>query len=271
VRAYRNSTWTLVLGVAMLAGCGAPPTPAPPVIAATTDSAGPLASATTTDPASTPQSTSPVGHSATPQLIHANLAARLTTIPASTTQVVIVHGGSYTTTYATLETYQRSGGVWRPVFAPMAARIGQRGFTDTPHEGAAATPTGVYSIGATFYGNSPNPGVHYAYHHLVQGDYWDENVSSPTYNTFVHGSDPGGASEALWQSPTAYSYFAFINYNVPAVPGEGSGIFLHQSLNRYTAGCVALPRDDLLRVLRWLDPAANPRIVMAPDSVLSRY
>ena len=48
-------------------------------------------------------------------------------------------------------------------------------------------------------------------------------------------------------------------------------MFLHQSLDKYTAGCVALPLDDLLAVLRWLDPAASPRIVMAPDPVLGRY
>jgi L,D-peptidoglycan transpeptidase YkuD (ErfK/YbiS/YcfS/YnhG family) len=177
-----------------------------------------------------------------------DLAARLRTLPATTTQVVIVHADSYASTYATVEAYQKSGVTWQSLSPPMAARVGERGFTDTPTEG-----------------------VHYAYHRLVTGDYWDENVSSPTYNTFVHGTNPGGASEPLWQSPTAYSYFAFITYNVPAVPGKGSGIFLHQSLGKFTAGCVALPRDDLLRVLTWLDPAADPRIVIAPDSVLGRY
>ena len=38
-----------------------------------------------------------------------------------------------------------------------------------------------------------------------------------------------------------------------------------------TARCVSLPVADLLRVLRWLDPAAEPRIVMAPRQALGRY
>jgi len=58
---------------------------------------------------------------------------------------------------------------------------------------------------------------------------------------------------------------------VAAVPGKGSAIFLHQSNGAATAGCVSLARADLVKVLTWLDPAADPRIVMGPDSVLARY
>jgi L,D-peptidoglycan transpeptidase YkuD (ErfK/YbiS/YcfS/YnhG family) len=178
---------------------------------------------------------------------------------------------NFSTTDATIETFQKTGGAWRAAFPPMSGRIGSNGFTDTQAEGLSATPTCVYSFGGTFYGNSPNPGLHYPYHHLVVGDYWDENPASPTYNPFIHGSDPGGASEALWQSPAAYSYFAFITYHLAAVPGKGSAFFLHQSNGAATFGCVSLPRDDLIKVLTWLNPSANPRIVMGPDSVLHRY
>lgn len=38
-----------------------------------------------------------------------------------------------------------------------------------------------------------------------------------------------------------------------------------------TAGCVALTQPDLLRVLGWLDPAASPRIAMAPVQNLGRH
>ena len=265
-----------MLGVAVLAvvpaglaGCRSQSGQRSQAGAATGDSASPAPTPGSTGSPGTPIRTAPGPPAA--RAAPPNLAARLRTLPATTTQVVIVHADGYASTYATVESYQKSGVAWQALSAPMTARVGEKGFTDTPTEGVPATPIGVYSFGATFYGNSPNPGVHYAYHRLVPGDYWDENVTSPTYNTFVHGTDPGGASEPLWQSPTAYSYFAFITYNVPAVPGKGSGIFLHQSLGKFTAGCVALPRDDLLRVLTWLDPAADPRIVIAPDSVLDRY
>jgi L,D-peptidoglycan transpeptidase YkuD (ErfK/YbiS/YcfS/YnhG family) len=37
-----------------------------------------------------------------------------------------------------------------------------------------------------------------------------------------------------------------------------------------TAGCVALPQDQLVGVLRWLDPAQQPRIVMGIREVVTR-
>ncbi|WP_255443417.1 MULTISPECIES: hypothetical protein [Amycolatopsis] len=37
----------------------------------------------------------------------------------------------------------------------------------------------------------------------------------------------------------------------------GSAFFLHVSTGGPTAGCVALAQDDLIAVLRWLDPARS--------------
>jgi len=183
-----------------------------------------------------------------------------------------VHAGGYDTTRATLETFTRTSAGWVRAFAPMAARIGGRGFSDHHVEGVATTPVGVFGFGATMYGINPDPNVKYAYHRIVTGDWWNEASGSSGYNTFQHSSySPGGASEALWREPVAYQYFAFIKYNVPAKAGRGSGIFLHVSKGNPTAGCVALSKSSLLNVLTWLDPAANPRIVMAPDSELSRF
>jgi L,D-peptidoglycan transpeptidase YkuD (ErfK/YbiS/YcfS/YnhG family) len=185
--------------------------------------------------------------------------------------VVIVHASGYSTSYATLETFARRNGQWTAAFPPMPARIGSNGFSDHKSEGDRTTPTGVYAFGTTMYGIAGNPGVRYAYHVLVAGDYWNENSASPGYNTFSHGSDPGGASEALWQISPQYTHFAVIRYNMPAVPGLGSAIFLHQYGAGATLGCVSLSHTDLVRVLTWLNPTAAPRIVLAPDSVLGRY
>ncbi|SNT64658.1 L,D-peptidoglycan transpeptidase YkuD, ErfK/YbiS/YcfS/YnhG family [Asanoa hainanensis] len=203
-----------------------------------------------------------------------NLASRLRTLPASTRQVVIVYSSGYGTSYASLETFEKTDGAWRSKFGKMNARIGSKGFTDNHKEGVATTPTGVYSFGSTMYGVRANPGVKYKYHKLVTDDWWNENPDSAAYNSFEHGGDPGGFSEALWEEVPQYNYFAVINYNIPvkvANPARGSGIFLHVAGSGATAGCVSLTQTNLLRVLEWLDPAANPRIVMAPSQNLDRY
>ncbi len=199
----------------------------------------------------------------------------LRTLPAATRQVIVVRSDGYAATTAVLETFARVDGHWQPALGPMGSRIGTGGFTDHKVEGDLATPTGVYGIGATMYGIAPDPGVRYRYHRLVPGDYWNENPRSPGYNGFVHGADPGGGSEPLWMVRPQYTYLAVITYNIPVRPADpprGSAIFLHVvHPGQATAGCVSLPEGDLVRVLRWLDPAAAPRIVLAPRQVIDRY
>jgi len=170
------------------------------------------------------------------------------------------------------------GGVGPPAAPlPAPARLGANGFSDHHVEGDPTTPTGSYGIGPTMYGNAPNPGVEYAYHALVCGDWWDEDPASPAYNNFQHvpcGQTPpfGGDSEALWEETTAYPSFAVIEYNSsPVVPGAGSAIFIHADTGGPTAGCVSLPLPDLDTLLRWLQPAASPLVVMGPDSEIDRF
>jgi L,D-peptidoglycan transpeptidase YkuD (ErfK/YbiS/YcfS/YnhG family) len=126
------------------------------------------------------------------------------------------------------------------------------------------------------YGDKPNPGgLHYAYHRLTCGDWWDEDPHSPRYNRFVHvpcGVTPGFASwsEPLWTETVAYAYFAVIGFNIgPIVAGRdapGSGIFLHSWVRGATDGCVALPQSRLLRVLRWLRSSADPVVEVGTNA-----
>lgn len=192
-------------------------------------------------------------------------------LPAATSQVIIVHAPTATGTYANVETFEKTGGSWRRVYGSLPGRIGKLGFSDNHVEGTPNTPTGMYPLGTTVYGIDADPGVRYTYHRLVSGDYWNGNSASSGYNTFHHGSNPGGASEALWRIHPAYRHFAVIGYNAPAVANRGSAIFLHEGTGGPTAGCVSLSHTDLVRVLTWLDPARSPRIVISPDAGLGRY
>jgi L,D-peptidoglycan transpeptidase YkuD (ErfK/YbiS/YcfS/YnhG family) len=71
----------------------------------------------------------------------------------------------------------------------------------------------------------------------------------------------------LWEETVAYPSFADVDYNTnPSVPGAGSAIFIHADTGGPTAGCVSLPLADLDTLLRWLEPAASPLVVMGPDN-----
>lgn len=184
--------------------------------------------------------------------------------PQSSTQLVTVVAPAHATS-GTLSTWVRDGRCWRRTGGPWTARLGRSGLSTHKREGDGATPTGTYRFGSTVYGIAPNPGVRLRYHQLVCGDWWDEDPSSPTYNTFRHvacGRAPpfAGGSEALWRISPQYRYFAVIQYNArPIVPGRGSAIFVHVAVGA-TAGCVSLPERRLVHVLRWLNPSAHPVI-----------
>jgi L,D-peptidoglycan transpeptidase YkuD (ErfK/YbiS/YcfS/YnhG family) len=200
-------------------------------------------------------------------------------VPSSARQLMIVSSPTYNPSgsVATLRAYGRTspGKPWHLVFGPWAAEIGYGGLRDRRREGDGSTPTGVYAIEPRIYGNRPDPGgLHYAYHRLACGDWWDEDPFSPGYNHFVHvrcGVTPSFApgSEALWRKTVAYPYLAVIRFNTdPTHRGRnapGSGIFLHSWVNGPTAGCVALARTRLLAVLRWLRPNAHPAIEIGTD------
>jgi L,D-peptidoglycan transpeptidase YkuD (ErfK/YbiS/YcfS/YnhG family) len=205
-------------------------------------------------------------------------------IPATADQLIVVSSPTDDPPppgyLATFRTYARAGpgSPWRPVFGAWQAETGSGHLiaATARREGDHATPIGVFAVGSEMYGNEPNPGgLHYGYHRLVCGDWWDEDPYSPQYNHMVHvscGVTPAFAawSEALWTETVAYPYFAVVRFNTdPIVAGpnaRGSGIFLHSWMGGATEGCVALPEARLVEVLRWLEPSAHPVIEIGTDS-----
>jgi L,D-peptidoglycan transpeptidase YkuD (ErfK/YbiS/YcfS/YnhG family) len=201
------------------------------------------------------------------------------TVPAGADQLVVVSSPTDDPPppgyLASLRTYERANprSPWRPVFPLWAAETGSGHLRAVRREGDHATPIGVFGIGGTMYGNEPDPvGLHYPYHRLVCGDWWDEDPYSPQYNHFVHmacGVTPAFASwsEALWTEKVPYPYFAVVQFNADPIVGganaPGAGIFLHSWMGGATEGCVALPEARLLEILRWLKPSAHPVIMIA--------
>jgi L,D-peptidoglycan transpeptidase YkuD (ErfK/YbiS/YcfS/YnhG family) len=190
-------------------------------------------------------------------------------VAAETRQLITIVAETARTTYASARLWTRSGGCWRVAAGPWTARVGRSGLSAHRVEGDGTTPTGVFALDDTVFGSSPDPGVRYRYHRIVCGDWWDEDPSSPTYNTFQHircGVRPPfeAESEGLWKPTTAYRYLIPIRYNAdPVVPGRGSAIFLHVQRPNPTNGCVSLPEAKLVQTLRWLRPADHPRIAIS--------
>jgi L,D-peptidoglycan transpeptidase YkuD (ErfK/YbiS/YcfS/YnhG family) len=183
-------------------------------------------------------------------------------------QRITVTASSYGTTYATLRVYQLAGSSntkWVEVGGPWTARVGYNGVAKpgAKREGDGKTPSGTYGFGF-FFGVLANPGVHFPWRHAYTYDYWDDDSRSPLYNEWVDTrTQKAGASPEPMHNVPAYDYGAVIAYNTARTPGLGSAIFLHVGTGGPTAGCVSLPVADLLKVLRWLNPADHPTITIS--------
>jgi L,D-peptidoglycan transpeptidase YkuD (ErfK/YbiS/YcfS/YnhG family) len=92
---------------------------------------------------------------------------------------------------------------------------------------------------------------------------WTRPTSgSPLYNLWVDDQEANPGTDPEPMDVSAYDYGAVIGYNTARTPRLGSAIFLHINIGMPTAGCVTLPVGELLEILRWLNPAASPRIEM---------
>ncbi len=187
-------------------------------------------------------------------------------------QLITVETTNARSTYATLRTWTRVGRCWRAAGPPSVARVGRNGVKRHRREGDGTTPIGTFRIGRTMYGVEPNPGVRFRYVRLRCGDWWVEDPASPFYNTFRRtpcGSRPPFrvTTGDMASERVAFPHLAVVEFNMrPVVPGRGSGIFLHAGTGRATNGCVSLPRPDLVRVLRWLSPRANPHMAIGTQA-----
>ncbi|WP_083709304.1 L,D-transpeptidase family protein [Williamsia sterculiae] len=189
--------------------------------------------------------------------------------PAST-QLIVVSAAKQSDQTATLTAYQRQGTTWRPIIGPALAHLGTLGM-GVPADNVSRTPMGTFRLDQAF-GRQANPGTAMPYFRSTQQDWWDENPSSPTYNTHVRSStSPGGDSENLYDSGPVYDYAVNIAHNPTRTPGRASGMFLHVTDGQPTQGCVATDRNTMIALLRWLDPKQTPTIsigvnVPAPTS-----
>ncbi|HZN16479.1 MAG TPA: L,D-transpeptidase family protein, partial [Acidimicrobiales bacterium] len=167
---------------------------------------------------------------------------------------------------ASFTAYQRSPAGWKTVLGPWSAWVGSKGVAPpgAKREGDGRTPSGTFGIDFMF-GIEPDPGVHFPYRVITGPNIvWVEDPNSPNYNQWVDANTQDAGSQPDSMYKPQYGYGAVVAYNTATrTPGLGSGIFLHISRNRPSAGCVTLPVDQLLAVLRWLDPSSAPEVIIS--------
>ena len=237
-------------------------------VAPATTAPVPTTITTTTPPATAPPATTPAP---SPPAASSLFVTRVAGLGAAQ-QVITVATNGYGTSYATVTAFERDGNGWRQVYGPWSADVGRNGVAPygQKREGDGRTPSGVFGF-AFMFGIDADPGTHFPYRRVTGTNIvWDDDSSSPNYNLWIdtNAASAGVNPEPMYNAPS-YDYGAVIAYNSARTPGLGSAIFLHVSHGSSTAGCVALPTDELLDLLRWLDPAHSPVIAIGTQDSLT--
>lgn len=187
-------------------------------------------------------------------------------------QVISVVTDGYGRVTGELVAYERQADGWHEVLGPWPAVVGRNGFAppDEKREGDGRTPSGTFAFDFAF-GILADPGAKLAYRQITSSAIvWDDDPASPRYNEWIDTArEAVGRDPEPMYNPPVYNYGAVIAYNAQRTPGLGSAIFLHVSRGNPTAGCVAVTQEQMVELLRWLDPTAHPRIVMGTRDTVS--
>ena len=137
-------------------------------------------------------------------------------------------------------------------------------------EGDNKAPAGIFRLSPAFGYARRASWIMLPYVPLTTESEGVDDPRSHYYNQLVDRSKvplvDWRTSEQMRRADDLYKWGVFVAHNPAAKPGAGSCIFLHIWKNSSTAttGCTAMAERDLIQLLSWLDPAAQPILVQMP-------
>jgi L,D-peptidoglycan transpeptidase YkuD (ErfK/YbiS/YcfS/YnhG family) len=147
----------------------------------------------------------------------------------------------------------RSRGLLQAGAAILPVALGRTGVKASKWEGDGATPAGTFRPVRLWWRSDklPRPRTSLPVRRIRPGDAWCEDPTDRRYNHPIRRSanEPG---DRLRRKDGLYDLIVEIDHNTrPRVAGRGSAVFVHVARDGFgpTAGCVALRRADLLRLL----------------------
>jgi L,D-peptidoglycan transpeptidase YkuD (ErfK/YbiS/YcfS/YnhG family) len=146
----------------------------------------------------------------------------------------------------------------------LRVALGRSGVRALKREGDGGTPTGTFRPVRLWWraDRLPRPSTRLPVRRIAPDDAWCEDPSDRRYNRAFKRSanEPG---DRLRREDGLYDLIIEIDHNSrPRVARLGSAVFIHVARDAFapTAGCVALRRNDLLRILPRIGPKTRIRI-----------
>lgn len=213
-------------------------------------------------------------------------AVHLNALPQECSQLIVVTTTDWDALKGFLRCYEKnSAGCWNTVGDEIPVVVGKKGLawgkglhplicgaTNLKREGDGRSPAGIFALGTAFGKLSTEQVASLKMDYLVLTPTIEavDDVHSIYYNCIVDRekiNDPDwSSSEKMFEEPL-YDLGVVVDHNFPTPePGRGSAIFIHiwRGESSGTAGCTAMKKEDLERVVFWLDPKAAPCLVQLP-------
>lgn len=206
-------------------------------------------------------------------------------------QAVVVTTKGWDSVTGTAAIYERKNlrSNWQRISNTFPVVVGRNGlawadlltgdidFTKIKQEGDGNAPAGLFPLISAF-GTSTKPEmVTLPYTKLDRFTECVDDVRSSHYNRIVNRMQVGNydwkSSEEMLTIMPQYELGVFVAHNTyPVERGRGSCIFLHvwKDAETGTAGCTAMERRNLERIVVWLQPAKNPYLIQMPSDVYDK-
>lgn len=207
------------------------------------------------------------------------------------TQVLTLTGTTWNSTVGTAVAWRKVGRTWRVAAGPFRVRLGTEGLIrpGRARHLRGRTPAGTFEV-AYAMGLDADPGGALRYRRLDDNDRWPFDASRPaSYNVF----QPLRTRRARWSEDAEirfadarprYRRVLVLRHNLPIgvyrepstgerlakVPADTrlGSLFLHSGSPTPRQGWVATETSRMRWLLRWLDPAREPKVVVGTPAYL---
>ena len=135
--------------------------------------------------------------------------------------------------------------------------LGKAGIRKKKKEGDNITPKGIYKIIKIYYRDDRIKKISSKFKliKIRKNMGWCDDPKSKKYNQLI--KLPNRYShEKFFKNDNSYDLIVILNYNTnPIIKNKGSAIFIHIAKKNYksTAGCIALKKNDLLKLIKIID------------------
>lgn len=131
--------------------------------------------------------------------------------------------------------------------------LGKAGIGKKKQEGDNVTPSGTFKIVKIYYRSDRIKKIYSKFKaiEITKNMGWCDDPNSKYYNQLIN-LPSRYSHEKLFKVKNIYDIIVVLNYNMkPIIKNKGSAIFIHIAKKNYlpTQGCIALKKNDLLKLL----------------------